>query len=68
MPPTEIDHSGKSHRAMQNVVVYEARERDAITVITFGLQLYNMVMMPWEEREDINKLFLFRPGELYIVF
>jgi len=41
---------------------------DAITVVTLDLQLYDMAMKLWVEREDIMKQFLFRPGELYIVF
>ena len=41
---------------------------EAITVVTLDLQLYEMAMKLWMEREDIQKHFLFRPGELHIVF
>ena len=36
--------------------------------MTLDLQLYGMAMKLWMEREDIKKQFLFRPGELHIVF
>ena len=41
---------------------------ESITVITLDLQLYDMAMKLWVEREDIRKQFLFRPGELRVVF
>ena len=41
---------------------------DSIAVVTLDLQLYDMAMKLWMEREDIKKQFLFRPGELHIVF
>lgn len=40
----------------------------SITVVTLDLQLYDMAMKMWTEREDIRKQFLFRPGELHVVF
>ncbi len=40
----------------------------SITVMTLDLQLYDMAMKLWVEREDIRKQFLFRPGELHVVF
>ena len=41
---------------------------ESITVMTLDLQLYDMAMKLWVEREDIRKQFLFRPGELHVVF
>ena len=41
---------------------------EAITVVTLDLQLYDMAMNLWMEREDIQKHFLFCPGELHIMF
>ena len=41
---------------------------EALTVVTLDLQLYDMAMKLWMERPDIKKQFLFRPGELHIVF
>ena len=40
---------------------------EAVTVMTLDMQLYDMAMKLWVEREDIRKQFLFRPGELHIV-
>lgn len=40
----------------------------SITVMTLDLQLYDMAMKLWVEREDVRKQFLFRPGELHVVF
>ena len=41
---------------------------EAITVVTLDLQLFDMAMKMWMEHEEIKKQFLFRPGELHIVF
>jgi hypothetical protein len=41
---------------------------ESITVMTLDLQLYDMAMKLWTEREDIRKQFLFRPGELHVLF
>ena len=41
---------------------------EAITVETVDLQLYDLAMKLWMEREDIKKQFLFCPGELHIIF
>ena len=41
---------------------------ESITVITLDLQLYDMAMKLWVEREDIRKQFLFRTGELHVGF
>ena len=40
----------------------------AITVMTLDLQLYDLAMKMWVENEDIRKQFLFRPGELHVLF
>jgi len=36
--------------------------------VTLDIPLHDMAMTLWMEREDIKKRFLFRPGELHIVF
>lgn len=41
---------------------------ESLTVVSLDLQLYDMAMKLWMEHEDIKKKFLFRPGELPIVF
>jgi len=41
---------------------------ESITVVTLDMQLYDLAMKLWVEREDIRNHFLFRPGELHIVF
>ena len=41
---------------------------ESVTVMTLDLQLYDMAMKLWTEREDIRKQFLFRPGELHVLF
>jgi len=41
---------------------------ESITVVTLDMQLYDMAKKLWVEREDIRNHFLFRPGELHIVF
>jgi hypothetical protein len=38
------------------------------TVVTFDLQLYNMAMKLWLSNPNIRQDFLFRPGELHILF
>ena len=40
----------------------------AITVVSLDMQLYDMAMKLWVDRQDIRNQFLFRPGELHIVF
>ena len=65
----------KSLSARNRIVNRRARDittrvmaNDAITVMTLDLQLYDLAMKLWVEREDIRKQFLFRPGELHVVF
>jgi len=41
---------------------------ESITVMTLDMQLYDLAMKLWVERENIRNHFLFRPGELHIVF
>jgi len=41
---------------------------ESITVATLDMQLYDLAMKLWVEREDIRYHFLFRPGELHIAF
>ena len=66
-PPTAYDvlYTGimRAHDITTHVMGSES-----ITVITLDLQLYDMAMKLWVEREDISKQFLFRPGELHVVF
>ena len=67
LPPTEYDilYTGlmRAHDITTHVM-----GRESITVMTLDLQLYDMAMKLWVEREDIRKQFLFRPGELHVVF
>ena len=49
-------------------IATHAMGSEAITVVTVDLQLYGMAMELWMEREDIKKQFLFRPGEMHIIF
>ena len=39
-----------------------------MTVVTFDLQLYDIAMKLWMTDETIRKQFIFRPGELHVVF
>ena len=41
---------------------------NSITVVTLDMQLYDMAVKLWVEREDIRTKFLFRSGELHVVF
>ena len=45
-------------------IATHAMGSEDITVVTLDLQLYDMAMKLWMQREDIKKQFLFRPGEL----
>lgn len=38
-----------------------------LTCISLDLQLYEMAMKLWMSRDDIQKQFIFRPGELHVV-
>ena len=66
-PPTEYDTLFTSLMRARAIATHTMGP-DAITVVTLDLQLYDMAMKLWVEREDIMKQFLFRPGELHIVF
>ncbi|KAK6182329.1 hypothetical protein SNE40_010040 [Patella caerulea] len=66
-PPTEYDTLYTGLMRARSIATY-ATGPDSVTVVTLDLQLYEMTMKLWMEREDIKKQFLFRPGELHIVF
>ena len=39
-----------------------------MTVVTFDMQLYDQAMRLWEVNEEIRSNYIFRPGELHVVF
>ena len=39
-----------------------------VTVVTLDMQLYDLAMKLWCSEEHIANAFLFRPGELHIIF
>ena len=49
-------------------IAIHAMGAESITVVTLVLQLYEMAMKLWMEWESIKKQFLFRRGELHLVF
>lgn len=67
LPPTEYDTLYTGLMRARDIATH-ATGPDSIAVVTLDLQLYDMAMKLWMEREDIKKQFLFRPGELHIVF
>ena len=67
LPPTGYDTLFTGLMRARDIATH-AMGSEAITVVTINLQLYDMAMKLWMVREDIQKHFLFRPGELHIVF
>ena len=43
-------------------------EEGLLTVVTLDMQLYDLAMKLWCNIDQISQLFLFRPGELHIIF
>ena len=66
-PPTDYNTLYTGLMRAQNITTC-VMGSNSITVVTLDLQLYDMAMKLWVEREDIRKKFLFRPGELHVVF
>ena len=67
LPPTGYDTLFTGQMRARDIATH-AMGPEAITVVTLDLQLYDMAMKLWMEREDTQKHFLSRPGELHIVF
>ena len=67
LPPTQYDILYTAMMRAQAIAT-SCMGLEAITVITLDLQLYDMAMKLWMTHEDIKKQFLFRPGELHVVF
>ena len=67
LPPTAYDtlYTGLMRA---RAIATHAMGPESISVVTLDLQLYDMAMKLYMAREDIKKHFLFRPGELHIVF
>ena len=51
-----------------SIITTYAIRLEAITVVTLDLQLCDMAIKLWIESEDIQKQFLFWPGETCTVF
>ena len=66
LPPTGYDTLFTGLMRARDIATH-AMGPEAITVVTLDLQLYDMAMKLWMEQEDIQKHFLFRPGDLHIV-
>jgi len=66
-PPTQYDtlYTGLMRA---RAIATHVMGPESLTVVTLDLQLYDMAMKLWMERDDIRKQFLFRPGELHVVF
>uniref|UniRef100_UPI0035901BBE large ribosomal subunit protein eL39 isoform X1 n=1 Tax=Myxine glutinosa TaxID=7769 RepID=UPI0035901BBE len=60
-PPTDYDTLYTGLMRAHNITT-RVMGSEAITVMTLDLQLYDLAMKLWVEREDIRKQFLFRPG------
>ncbi|CAG9761624.1 unnamed protein product [Ceutorhynchus assimilis] len=66
-PPTIHDILYKAIKEAQ-AVNYLANGNNAVTVITFDMQLYDLAMKIWVADENIQKQYIFRPGELHVTF
>uniref|UniRef100_UPI00358E6967 uncharacterized protein isoform X1 n=2 Tax=Myxine glutinosa TaxID=7769 RepID=UPI00358E6967 len=60
-PPTDYDTLYTGLMRAHNITT-RVMGSEAITVMTLDLQLYDLAMKLWVEREDIRKQFLFRPA------
>lgn len=66
-PPTNHAILYKAIKEAQ-AVNYLANGNNAVTVISLDMQLYVLAMKLWVADENIQKQFIFRPGELHVAF
>ena len=66
-PPTDINTLFTAIMRTKSVT-HKVVGEGKMTVITFDMQLYDIAMRLWDVNDEIKKNFIFRPGELHVVF
>ena len=66
-PPTDLSVFYTSLMSIKNIS-NNLNKDGMLTVVTLDMQLYDLSMKLWCDVDHISESFLFRPGELHIIF
>ena len=66
-PPTDINVLYSSLMYIKTISK-NLNEEGVLTVVTLDMQLYDLAMKLWCSFDHVSNTFLFRPGELHIIF